>query len=116
MGRKLPIVGLFLVGSETQQLLDGKRRPMLVELAAHRRWWSRDGRRRCRSMVVGGREAQWSIEVGRDEDRSGTETERRRSSESHRRLDGGSVLRQTSHRLPSLSVSKLHQLFCRTAK
>ena len=98
MGRKQRVVGLLLVLTESKQLLDGERRPMLVEFAAARRWRRRRRRRRRRALVMRRRQPEWPVQVGRSQDGPGTEAKRRRAGVRHRGLQSGNIVRQTRHR------------------
>ena len=80
----------LLVLSEPEQLLDGERRSMLVELARRR-----GRRRRRRSLMKAGRQPERAVQVGRAEERPGAEAERRRAGVHHRRRFH--VLRQAGH-------------------
>ena len=125
MGRQQRVVGrrrqrlLLVLSTEPEQLVDGERRLVLVELcdAARRGWRRRSGggrrrRRRLLMVTVSGtlRAAERPVQIHRpaQKGRAGTDPERRRRSGICQRggIDGGDVTAsQTGHRRRRLSCN-----------
>ena len=99
MGGHERIARRFFVLTQPEQLMNGERRPMLVEFARRR-----GGGGLRRSMVRPGREPGRSVGVRRAKDGPSAETKPRRPGVPHRRLDGCSVLSQTCHSVATSDI------------